>query len=703
MKKKLFGNTSGLRKTQIKTIETLYNFRTPPDYIIDPELAHLLVKLSHEIRRQIGLLIDRNGKVIYVIVGEAQQIVIPVTSGYTALPGRLKGLRLIHTHLKKEPLTRDDLTDLALLRLDYITAVCITSDGKPGTVYSGHILPDENSAPYQVIDPGTIQHLNIDCLAQILALESELTRNNSLYTPESGTENAFLINATTLDPKEAWASMDELKELCKTSHINVIGTAVQRKKNIDPKFVVGKGKLSSLIIQAIQKYATMLVFNRELSASQIRSITDFVEMKVIDRTQLILDIFAKQAKSREGKYQVELAQMEYLLPRLITKNTAMSRLTGGIGGRGPGETKLELNRRRVRDRINRLKKEITKIHKQRRQQKSRRKRKDLPIISIVGYTNAGKSTLLNTLTQSKIIVANRLFATLDPSSRRLRFPRDTEVIITDTVGFIQDLPKELMQAFHATLEELADADIILHVIDISNPRYQQQKAAKTVSGIMRETVIPRCVEYMDEACLELVKDSLSFDLPETIKALLIIELDGDIDSVEKDAKNIKNFCFSYNALDVLVAKDQIEAQKLWDARKALSPILYKIASNKINEDVVVPIDKIPDLVQVTQQLEKTSGLKVVSFGHAGDGNIHCNIMYNKTDENELKRAEKAVDELFDATLNLGGTITGEHGVGMTKINYLPREIGATQIELMKGIKRVFDPQNILNPGKIFNL
>lgn len=475
MKKKLFGNLSGLRKIQIKAIESLYNFRTPPDYIIDPELVLLLVNLSHEIRRQIGLLIDRNGKVIYVIVGEAHQIVIPVTSGYTALPGKLKGLRLIHTHLKEEPLTRDDLTDLALLRLDYITAVCITKDGTPGIVYSAHILPDEDSVPYQVIDPGTLQQLNIDCLAQILAVESELTRKNSLYTPESGTENAFLINATTRDPKEAWAAMDELKELCKTSHVNVIGTAVQRRKAIDPKFVVGKGKLASLIIQAIQKYATLLVFNRELSASQIRSITDFVEMKVIDRTQLILDIFAKQAKSREGKFQVELAQMEYLLPRLITKNTAMSRLTGGIGGRGPGETKLELNRRRVRDRITRLKKEIVKIHKQRRQQKSRRKRKELPIISIVGYTNAGKSTLLNTLTQSKIIVANRLFATLDPSSRRLRFPRDTEVIITDTVGFIQDLPKELMQAFHATLEELADADVILHVIDISNPRYKQQK------------------------------------------------------------------------------------------------------------------------------------------------------------------------------------------------------------------------------------
>ena len=475
MKKKLYGNTSGLRNTQIKRIENLYDYSTPPEYISDPELARLLVELSHDIRRQIGVLIDRNGKVIYVIVGESHKIVIPITSGYMALPGKLKGLRLFHTHLKDESLTRDDLTDLALLRLDYITAICISQDGKPGRVYSGHILPDEDSEPYQVLEPATIQELNIDCLAQILALESELTRKNSLYKPESGRETAFLINATTSDPKDAYASIEELKELCKTSRINVIGTAVQRRKTIDPKFVVGKGKLSSLIIQAIQKYATLLVFDRELSSSQIRSITDFVEMKVIDRTQLILDIFAKQAKSREGKFQVELAQMEYLLPRLITKNTAMSRLTGGIGGRGPGETKLEINRRRVNERINRLKKEIATIRKQRHQQKSRRKRKDLPIISIVGYTNVGKSTLLNTLTQSKIMAANRLFATLDPSSRRLRFPKDTEVIITDTVGFIQNLPKDLMEAFHATLEELTDADVILHVIDISNPRYQQQK------------------------------------------------------------------------------------------------------------------------------------------------------------------------------------------------------------------------------------
>ncbi len=228
-----------------------------------------------------------------------------------------------------------------------------------------------------------------------------------------------------------------------------------------------------------------------------------------------------------------------------------------------------------------------------------------------------------------------------------------------------------------------------------------QKAAETVSAIMREAVVPRCVEYLDEACLQLVKDYLSFDLPEDIKALLIIELDGNDSIVQKDAQNINDLCVNNNAVKVMLAQNETEAQTLWDARKALSPVLYKIATNKINEDIVVPIDKIPDIVLVTQNIQKTYGLKVVSFGHAGDGNIHCNIMYNKMDDNESEKAKKAVDDLFSATLSLGGTITGEHGVGITKMKYLPKEIGKTEIEIMKGIKQVFDPQNILNPGKIF--
>ena len=247
---------------------------------------------------------------------------------------------------------------------------------------------------------------------------------------------------------------------------------------------MGMGKLQDLIILALQKGATLIIFDQELNPSQIRSITNKIDLKVIDRTQLILDIFAQRAQSKEGKLQVELAQLKYLLPRLITKNTAMSRLTGGIGGRGPGETKLEINRRRVRNRIARLENELSLVMKQRKQQRAKRTKKGLAVISIIGYTNAGKSTLLNTLTKSNVRAESRLFATLDPSSRRLKFPRDIEVIITDTVGFIKNLPKDLMIAFRATLEELDNADLLLHVIDISNPRFKDQ--IKSVEKILAD-------------------------------------------------------------------------------------------------------------------------------------------------------------------------------------------------------------------------
>ena len=259
---------------------------------------------------------------------------------------------------------------------------------------------------------------------------------------------------------------------------------MQQRKKTDSRLLIGPGKLQDLAILALQEAATVIVFDQELNPSQIRAITDQIELKVIDRTQLILDIFAQRAQSREGKLQVELAQLKYLLPRLVVKNTAMSRLTGGIGGRGPGETKLEINRRRARDRIAGLEKALFAVTKHRHQQKAKRYKKGLPVISIIGYTNAGKSTLLNTLTQSNVTAESRLFATLDPSSRRLRFPRDIEVIITDTVGFIKDLPTDLMVAFRATLEELEDADMLLHIIDISNPRHEEQ--IKSVEKILTD-------------------------------------------------------------------------------------------------------------------------------------------------------------------------------------------------------------------------
>ena len=268
----------------------------------------------------------------------------------------------------------------------------------------------------------------------------------------------------------------ELSELCRTANVRVSGVMEQRRHEADPKYLVGRGKLEEILIRAMQLDANALIFDPDLTPVQAHAIADFTDLKVIDRTMLILDIFAQRAKSRDGKLQVELAQLRYRLPRLHEKNTMMSRLTGGIGGRGPGETKLEENRRRARERIHRLEKEIDRFGEQRAGRRAERVRRGLPIVAIVGYTNAGKSTLLNTLTGSEVLAEDKLFATLDPTTRRLRFPREREIILADTVGFIRDLPRDLAQAFRATLEELDQADLLLHVVDAADPAREQQIA-----------------------------------------------------------------------------------------------------------------------------------------------------------------------------------------------------------------------------------
>ncbi|MFO7970373.1 MAG: GTPase HflX [Desulfobacterales bacterium] len=483
--KRLFGNIGGLKAGHIRRLENLYRRRLPPQFLITFELARDISRLSHEIRRQIGLLIDRQGKIVYVIVGNHHGIVIPDTSEYRVAPGRLKGLRCIHTHLNNEPLTREDLTDLALLRLDIMAAITMTREGYFHQVHAGYILPKSSAAkPFEILKPLNSNQLDIGCIDLIQSLEAELAQITSLFEAHTGKERALLISVTTISRHAAMDSLAELKDLAASSGIEIVGTVLQQRRKLDTRFLMGMGKLQDLIILALQKGATLIIFDQELNPSQIRSITNKTDLKVIDRTQLILDIFAQRAQSKEGKLQVELAQLKYLLPRLITKNTAMSRLTGGIGGRGPGETKLEINRRRVRDRIVRLEKALAGVMKHRKQQRAKRTKKDLAVISIIGYTNAGKSTLLNSLTKSNVRAESRLFATLDPSSRRLKFPRDIEIIITDTVGFIKNLPKDLMVAFRATLEELENADLLLHVIDISNPRFKDQ--IESVERILAE-------------------------------------------------------------------------------------------------------------------------------------------------------------------------------------------------------------------------
>jgi GTP-binding protein HflX len=471
--KRIFGNTGGLKANQIKRLEKLYNRRIPQQYVITPELAHDVSRISSETRRQVGLLINRSGKIIRVIIGDYHRIVIPDISDYRTSPGRLKGLRCVHTHLNKEPLSRDDYTDLALLRLDLMAVITIAEDGRAHQIMIAHLLPGGSEKnPIRSFEPLRPHQTDIGCYDLITALESELAHLKASFAKDPGKERAILVSATNAPSKIARQSLNELKALCDTSRIEVIATVIQKLKQGHSRFIIGRGKLTELTLTALTRGATLIIFDRELNPSQIRSITDQIDLKVIDRTQLILDIFARRAQTREGKLQVELAQLKYLLPRLVLKNTAMSRLTGGIGGRGPGETKLEINRRRVRDRIKRLEKDIDRIKAHRSQQRSKRSKRRLPVVSIIGYTNAGKSTLLNTLTGSRVVAEDRLFATLDPASRRLRFPRDREVIITDTVGFIHNLPADLMAAFRATLEELENADLFLHMVDISNPDYK---------------------------------------------------------------------------------------------------------------------------------------------------------------------------------------------------------------------------------------
>ncbi len=449
-----------------------------------PEFARQLTELSHETGRQIGALVDRKGYVQYVIVGDARRIELPDLKRVRVAVDRFRGLRCIHTHLRAEELTQDDLTDLALLRLDLMAALDVDArTGLPGLVRAAHLMPVSADQPelngtnehFAFLEPKPPSQMDVDFLALINSLEEEMARNRKTARRAGASDRTILVNVTNGSLADAEDSMAELRELAASAGVAVLDQMIQRRPAIDPRTVLGRGKLEELLVRALQLGADLIVFDRELQPAQVRSLSEATDLKVIDRAQLILDIFAQRAQSREGKIQVELAQLKYLLPRLIAgQNSAFSRLAGGIGGRGPGETKLETDRRRVRDRINRLEKEIETQRRRRYERRKERLRHKLPLISIVGYTNAGKSTLLNKLTASSVLAEQRMFATLDPASRRLRLPREQEVIINDTVGFIRDLPPGLVAAFRATLEEISDSTLLIHLIDAANSRWQQQ-------------------------------------------------------------------------------------------------------------------------------------------------------------------------------------------------------------------------------------
>lgn len=463
------GNRAGLKPSELAALERVYRRRVAPHEVVSVELASFLCEISRAIARQVGVLISRQGNVEQVFVGDASRITLPEVGRLRAGHGRFRGLRLVHTHLRNEPLSRDDLVDLALLRLDLVAAVGVNHEGRPADLHVAHLVPpQEGKSPWVSLPTVPFHHSEVDFIELIEALEEEFDRVLPTARATRSAERALLVVAE-LGKVRGHNRVHELRELCRTAGIEVVDVAVQRRPEPDPRYLIGKGKLEDVLVRAMQFDASVLIFDPDLSPGQAHAIAAFTDLKVIDRTILILDIFAQRARSRDAKLQVELAQLRYRLPRLQEENTMMSRLVGGIGGRGPGETKLEIGRRRARERLHRLEKDVEETRRQRQGRRKARENRGLPVVAIVGYTNAGKSTLLNGLTGSDVLVEDRLFATLDPTTRRLRFPRERELILADTVGFIRDLPKDLAQAFHATLEELDDADLLLHVVDAGDP------------------------------------------------------------------------------------------------------------------------------------------------------------------------------------------------------------------------------------------
>jgi len=505
----IFGDTANLKVSHVKALRRFAERHVPADRLVSSALARDFVDLAHELNRRIGLFLDRRGRVVRVILGDAHSLQLPEFERVRGADGRLRGVRLVVAHLLPEPLDREELADLTKLRLDMVAAIhrgpaglqvdmaCLAPTHEGTEAFTQRIWPRTALALLSRDDDSEAERadLPVPFDAFLRELEASLVAATARSRAMTQGTRAMALLVHDGGPNVA-ARKAELRELCRTDGLALIELVEQRLQHPDPRTFFGQGKLRQVLVRALEQDVEVLICDPELTASQARNIADETDLKVIDRTMLILDIFARHAKSSDGKLQVELAQLRYNLPKMVGKGTMMSRLMGGIGGRGPGETKLEIDRRRAKERITDLDRRLQTLRRRREQQRAERRRTEVPVVAIVGYTNAGKSTLLNTVTKSSVDAEDKLFATLDPTVRRLRFPQDREIVLLDTVGFIRDLPPALRQAFAATLEEVADADLLLHVIDASDPDREQQVA--TVEGILHAlgaARVPRLLVY----------------------------------------------------------------------------------------------------------------------------------------------------------------------------------------------------------------
>ena len=493
MANEIYGNLKGIRNSVIDELKTFYDIRIEGGSLLNTELALRMADVTDFINREVSVYLSRSGQVLAVAVGNDQSVELPPVEGRRGT-SRLSGVRCVHTHPNGNPnLSGVDISALKNNRFDAMVAIGVTSPNFSESVLTfGMITGIDDNEQYEVECYGTLTPTEAEGIFfpnLVATVERILDKQSGSASLAQGTERAIIVGmeyggGASIIGWSAEDSLEELKQLADTAGAEVVARFLQKRPKPDPAFFIGRGKVQELALYVQQENVDLCIFDDELSPAQQRNIEQAMGVRVLDRTALILDIFAQRAHTNEGKLQVELAQLQYTLPRIMGKGLSLSRLGGGIGTRGPGETKLEVDRRRIRDRIAYIKGCISKVKNVRTLQRSGRAKASVPTVSLVGYTNAGKSTLLNTLTNSDIYAQDQLFATLDPTTRQLELPNKQQAILTDTVGFIQRLPHQLVAAFQSTLEEVVEADVLLHVIDVSHELYKEQ--ANAVYHVLEE-------------------------------------------------------------------------------------------------------------------------------------------------------------------------------------------------------------------------
>ncbi|QCX34230.1 GTPase HflX [Caloramator sp. E03] len=485
------GNIEGIKKIYIEELEKLYEVECDKNLLVPFDIMNVICRISSEINREISVYINRRGKVIDVGIGDSGTVSLEALSEKRNELG-LSGIRCIHTHPSGEAmLSSVDVTALISMRFDCMVAIN-TADDKPFEFSFGYLKTQEGKVKDEVFIEGPYPANQIECVDVIDMIQNiEKGLYDKVHVLESDKkERVILVGVASNDLYTPEESLNELEELAKTAGAHVVYKAIQNRDKIDAAYYIGSGKAREIALLRQSLMADTIIFDDELSGAQVRNLEEIIGCKVIDRTTLILDIFAQRAVSREGKIQVELAQLKYRLPRLIGLGGVLSRTGGGIGTRGPGEKKLEIDRRHIKNRIYDLEKELEDIKKTRSLQRERRKSNEIPVVSFAGYTNAGKSTLRNKLCElfgidkEKVLEADMLFATLDTTTRLVKLPSGKDVLLSDTVGFIRKLPHELIEAFKSTLEEVIYSDVIVHVVDASNKNAQAQ--IETVNSVLNE-------------------------------------------------------------------------------------------------------------------------------------------------------------------------------------------------------------------------